>query len=537
MSALAELWLIVKKDVRLAKWLLLGYGLLLVAATIGAASGERLADGSLQWAAILLVITGPITAAILIQADSPTSPDAFWASQPFRRSAMLGAKLVLVIGFLFLLPLVGQWLGLMAFDVPAGEQRSLMLVSAALYGVVLLLTMFLAALTRDLKSFVLAVLAFLVAALALAIGMSNLDWRWTSGSPVQAALAAVGLGGVIALLILLYVKRGLPRARTLGVAALALLLLGSVAPDSESRVVGDVSPFPAGKANVRIELRDTAQIAQAGHFTIRVTLVGADSGARFRLDRSRARFFLRDGTTVEMPLWGYGMTTLQVGRLVLPGIPSLQGDADLPFSGAMTNIGQEVSGEPRRALMRGIDSVRVIGSVTLIEPKVFATLPLRAGASALLDGERVTLTALNLAGADDELQLDTRAVGSASKGAGWMDGTTGLNAFLVNLRRGEGVGLPRTGASSNPGILVLPGAGAQHGSIRYRAPRGRGADRYVTDTDWLDGASLMVIRWVDGPSHRVSATSVPLPPDAADRGSAIPSAVVGGSGARVMLRR
>ena len=515
MSALVELWHIMKKDARYTRWLLIGYALLVIAATAGAVSAEELADGRLQWAGGLLLVMGPITAAILIQADSPTRPDAFWASHPFRRSGMLGAKLVMVIGFLLVLPLLGQLFGLIAFGIPASEQWSIMALSAIIYGLVLLITILLAALTWDLKSFVLGVLALLIAALVIAVIGTNVEWAWWRQSALQGAAVILGLLGVGTLFILLYLRRGLRRARAAGGAALALLLLGSLSPTmmNPSLVAEkDAGPLPAGKVGITIELRDTAEIAPDGRFGIRLLLTGADSGQRFRLDRSRARFFLRDGTTLEMPLWDFGPTTLQIGRLVLPGVPSVQGNN--AFSGPFTTMGQQVSGEQRSALMRGIDSVRVTVVLTRLEPTIFTLLPLREGAGAVRDGQSVTLTTLKLGAFDDLMELDTRTVGSASGQAGWMNPTTGLSAFLVNEQRGEGVFLPHSATNSSPGLLVLPGASVHQGWIRYQAPHSRSGDRYETDAGWLDGAKLMLLRWVDGPSYQVSATSVPLPPDA-----------------------
>ena len=39
-------------------------------------------------------------------------------------------------------------------------------------------------------------------------------------------------------------------------------------------------------------------------------------------------------------------------------------------------------------------------------------------------------------------------------------------------------------------------------------------DSLPDDADWLKGAKLMLIRWVDGPSYQINATSIPLPPEA-----------------------
>jgi hypothetical protein len=538
MTFLGEIWHIVKKDIRQSWWLFGAYLTLIAAATVGAVSGEELAGGKLQWAAVLLIFTGPFIAAVLIQSDSPTVADAFWASKPFRPSAMLGAKLLLVVGLLLLLPLIGQWLGLVAFDVPRVEQRSILLASAVIYGLVLLLSTFLAALTPDLKSFVLGVVAFLIAILVLSILMSDTG-EWWGASFIRIAAATLGLAGIAMLLVLLYLRRNVPAARKFGVLALGLLLLGSISTGNSepSRPPGEGSIMhPVGKASVAIALRDTAAIAWEGRVHLRITLVGADSGQRFRLDRPRTRFFLHDGTTVTMPLWELGATILYSGPPELPNIRSLQEDLSR-ISGPTTGVDHEVSGELRRSLISGIDSVQLTGTLTRLEPRIFATLPLRVGAAVRRDGQSTKISALALGSPDVLLEVEMRTVGTARDRANWMNETTGPNAFLVNQARGEGMGLPRKGSNSNPGILVLPAAGVQQGSIRYMAPRTRNGGPNWPDAQWLSAAKLMLLEWTDGPSTPVRASSVPMPPEPGPRARNTPPMVISGPSGMTGLSR
>jgi hypothetical protein len=515
MSALGELWHIVKKDARQAKWLLGAFVVLAIAATIGAASAETVAGGRLQLAAVLMIATGPLVAASIIQADSPIRADAFWASKPFRRSAMLAAKLVLVAMVLLLLPLLGQWLGLIAFDVPRAEQASILLASAATYGFVLLVTMFLAALTPELRSFVLAVLACLITLLALGIALSGEKGAAWGDSALREGVFLIGLIGVAALLALLYLRRGLRWARTLGVAALALLVAGTVSssgPRPSPVATVDTTRAPAGSPGITVEMRDTAMLRREGRFRLRISLVGASGNQRYRLDSARARFFLRNGTTTGMPLWVFGPTVLRTGSLELPGVPVVHEGWER-FSGPSTVRDQVALGDVRRALTNGIDSMQVTGKLTLLRPRVFATLPLRKGASVLQDGESVRVAELNLDGSDAILRLGTKAVGRASSARDWTTDEVGAKVYLVNEPRHEAIALQRTNSGYNPGLLVLPGAGVHQGTVNFQLPSDGDPAMPSLDDAWTRDAKLMLIDWEDGPSIPVTAASVPLPPD------------------------
>lgn len=518
MSALAELWHIVKKDVRQSRWLLAAYVLLAVAATVGAVSAENLAGGRLQLAAVLMIVTGPIAAASIIQADSPIRADAFWASKPFRRWAMLTAKLALVAVALLLLPLLGQWLGLMAFDVPRVEQWTILLASTVTYGFVLLVAMFLGALTGELRSFVLAVVGSLIALLAAAMALSGGPGAAWGDSAIREVVFVIGLIGVAALLVLLYLRRGLRWARTGGVAALALLVAGTVTGSGSgpSRSgAAAATRAPAGSPDITVEMRDTALIRREGRFRLRISLVGASGNQRYRLDSARARFFLRNGTTSEMPLWVFGPTVLRTGTTDLPGFQVVHEGWER-FSGPTSERDPVVFGDVRRALVGGIDSMQVTGRLTQLRPRVFATLPLRKGAAVLQQGQRVSIDELELDGPDAILSLGTKAVGSASSAQDWTADEVGAKVYLVNEQRHEAVALQRKNSSYNPGLLVLPGAGVRQGTVNFQLPSDPDPAMPSLDGAWIRDARLVLIDWQDGPSVPVRAASVPLPSVAAD---------------------
>jgi hypothetical protein len=299
------------------------------------------------------------------------------------------------------------------------------------------------------------------------------------------------------------------------VAALILLLAGTVSssgPGPSRVVVPDSARTAAGSPGISIEVRDTAKIRREGRFRLRITLTGASGNQRYRLDHARARFFLHNGTTTEMPLWVFGPTVLRAGNLVLPGVPTVHDDMER-FSGPSADRDQVVLGDIRRAVSGGVDSVRVTGDLTLVRPRVFATLPLRTGASVLRDGQSTRVVGLNLDGTDDILRLSTKAVGKASSDQDWTNDAAGPKLYLVNEQRHEGIALQRTNSGSNMGLLVLPGGSVHQGTVNYRLPDDDDPSLPTLDGAWRQGATLMLVNWEDGPSVPVSAASVPLPPE------------------------
>jgi ABC-type transport system involved in multi-copper enzyme maturation permease subunit len=505
----AEVWHIVKKDARQSRWLLFSYAVLVVAATLGAMTRETLFDGNLQWAAGLLLILGPIIAASLVQADSPTQADAFWASHPFRRAAIVGAKVTLVIGFLLVTPLIGQFLGLLAFEVPARERPMIMLASSLLYGLVLLLAVFLGALTRDLRGFILGIIAFFASMAAASIAASELQWSWNP--TLRTVLQVLALAGIMSLFVMLYLRRALPYGRALGVATLALLLVASTAPKGPSapgKLRGVPQTMQPGA--LTLELRDTSQISRSGEAQLRLSLVDGASGRHYRLDDSRAQFFLRNGATLEPPIRHAMPGTFMNGTMVVPGVRALRW-VDDQFAHPVTDIMMDLTDEERSVLMRGVDSARIVGTMTVLEPRIVASLPLRDGANALGEGDGVSLEHVAL-GSRDVVEVAVKAVTSGDEDYDWMDSQNGFFAVVVDSAGSVGIGLSRGGATANPGLLVLPGAELRQGTIAFRKPGGRPGVSPVLDDEFLRGAKLLLLRWQPVAQYRVSASSVPLPP-------------------------
>ena len=119
MTWIGEVAHVAWKDVRQQRWLLVAYVALVALATIRAALYLTIGNASSVFSATmpLVVLLGCIVGAVVVQGDPPTRADAFWLSRPFRASAMLAAKL-LVVAIAIALPLLGEAIGLASFAVP-----------------------------------------------------------------------------------------------------------------------------------------------------------------------------------------------------------------------------------------------------------------------------------------------------------------------------------------------------------------------------------------------------------------------------------
>ena len=96
MSWLTQVWHVVKKDVRQFRWLLVVQVLataMAVTAVVGPSSHmggsgfPRVFPTSLDWY-LVLVGLAVLISAVVVQADSPSRSDAFWASRPLHPLAV-----------------------------------------------------------------------------------------------------------------------------------------------------------------------------------------------------------------------------------------------------------------------------------------------------------------------------------------------------------------------------------------------------------------------------------------------------------------
>jgi hypothetical protein len=205
MTWFAQVRHIAWKDARQARWILAVYVTMVIVATVRSIALPFAVNGFVMPVMFLVVMTGIATAATLVQSDSPIRSDALWASRPFYPSAILAAKMVLVFIVIILLPVAGEAAALGAFQVPGSDLAYLARQSALTYTLWLLAAVLVAALTPDLRSFVVTFLGLIVGLLLLAgipLGLRSPFALRLSLFRTLIAVLVIALG--IALLVRVY---------------------------------------------------------------------------------------------------------------------------------------------------------------------------------------------------------------------------------------------------------------------------------------------------------------------------------------------
>ena len=100
-------------------------------------------------AVVFQFVVGLVIVAGLVQADSPTRSDAFWATRPLRPMAVFGAKVAMTAIIVLGVAVTAQAMVMRAFDVPMGVGLPLLIASARYYASWLLIAMIVAAATPN----------------------------------------------------------------------------------------------------------------------------------------------------------------------------------------------------------------------------------------------------------------------------------------------------------------------------------------------------------------------------------------------------
>jgi hypothetical protein len=253
------------KDARLLKWILLLWVLLnaalyLVALLAIYKSLEGIDSGSTVMGAYLairgLLVGGFVAIPVLVvQNDPGVGTTAFWFTRPITRRVLLGAKFLLMVPALVLLPVLLDLAALLIAGVPFGVAVRPMLEALALQVAWLVPLMAIAALTTDLARFVLgALLEVVIYFVVVAIGPWAVGIRayhaTVSPATTTIVFAATLVIVAFAVLAVAYLSRDLRRgAVAAGVAPVFLGLVVLLWPWEIASVAG---PTVSSPVQVRI---------------------------------------------------------------------------------------------------------------------------------------------------------------------------------------------------------------------------------------------------------------------------------------------
>ncbi|HLL85132.1 MAG TPA: hypothetical protein VK420_20855, partial [Longimicrobium sp.] len=385
----AQVLHVARKDLRLSRWLLLAYAAVVAGAAAGAAEWGAFAAIDPALRTLTVFMLGAVLFAVLVQADSPARGDSLWVTLPLQPSAVFAAKLLVGGVVLIGIPLLGQLVGLRAHDVAPGDLPGLLGQSALSYGVWLAMVAAIAGLTRDLRSFLLALtlvafcLLFGVRAVALGIGLSG-PTGWDT-SPFIVA-------GTLLLLAHQYrtrdVRRGAAMAIVFGIAVVFVPLALPRSAASATPATGTISR----------QLRpDSIEIGEVdlknGQAAVVMRVVGASPFHHYVLVSPTVRIRMADGSSaavqVKEPLVSF---TEPIPRLNGLGI---LGEGQ-KFAWHVARVSLDPSPAQRQALTAGQARLSLQGRLEVRELRTGAELPLRVGASAAHGGSRIRVTGVEL---------------------------------------------------------------------------------------------------------------------------------------------
>jgi hypothetical protein len=477
MTRLAQAVHVAVKDVRLA-----GYWLVAWAALLGFAllSALRLAPdpaGGALVTAVLVVVGAIVLAAVLVQQDAPLEPDAFWATRPLAPSAVWLAKLLAVVVLVMLPTLAGQAMVLALHDADVATHLRILLASVALLLFWVAAGMVVAAATRSMRHFVLAMLAIaigaslLLAALPARMGAGLLS----SAQPALGMLLPLLLLGIAALHY--HVRRRTHRGPALLAAGAIVALWLGLLPSAERwtaspDVRADALTLPAAIASVG-DLHGGVQ-----QHVLRVELPAPAPDQRHVIVPTHAYIQRADGRRDVVGLvqrQGIMVAVPAAGAAIVE--PTLAGD-----------LAVNLDERAMQQLRSGDGRLVVLAELHLQQVSEFPPLPLTAGSTAAAHGARARIARWDPAHAAGDV-----VISEVSRPSMWR--SPGRFEMAVATGAGE-VPLHAQAASGSPNGMVVPSSTAWMTtfSIQPIATVGSG-ETAVDPADLPPDATLRIRTW------------------------------------------
>lgn len=498
----AQVLHVARKDLRLSRWLFLAYAAVVAGVTAAAAEWGAFAAIASPLRMLGLILLGTVLLAWLVQADSPARSDALWVTLPLHPSAVFAAKLLVGGVVLIGIALLGQLAGLRAHDVAPGDLPGLLGRSALSYGAWLMIAAAMAALTRDLRSFLLVltlfafVWLFAVQAVVLAIGRSG-----PSGWNMSPYIVA----GMLLVLAHQYRTRDVRRGAAMAVAlGIAVVFVPLAFPRSAASAVPTTRAIadhlrPASIEIGEVSLKPGSQAA----FVMRV--VGASPFHHYVLVSPTVRVRMDDGSSVVLP-GTERLVSLNDPAVRLEGLRSLTERPRSESFAAQVQI--ELSPTQRQALAAGRARLSLQGRLEARELRAGVELPLRVGAGAADGGRRIRITSVESRPDGPAVEVRTSEVRSPVVGdpEGGGYGRSAAEYLLLNRSRRESLQMAMRSSSGSDFALVLPGPRARSSTTEIVPDDTRpdGEPRRV-GPDWLGGARLLLVRWVPVGSSPIAA--------------------------------
>ena len=519
-----QIWHVAKKDIVYVRWLLamqvLVTGIALAAALDPGGHGGGQPGFALRithWMEpvggpyILFVVLAVLISAVVVQADSPSRSDAFWASRPLHPLAVLMAKAAMLGVFLVVLPVTAYAVALWQHSASPARIVSFLIFPLIVQSTIVVAAGALAALTADLRTLVMAGLGVFVAGGVVVLALQRVldDPAFIFGGWLNLLLpSALGL----AVLAHQYSTRNLRRGvigATLGSVA-GLVLLGWT-----SQLSDELWPVTVADDFVQTELRfgefETEPVARddAGErpdWMLWTTVRLADPDPRFeyKLRDVTVLLYLSDGSVRRVhntrPV-ALGPMGEQPGGLEWPF-----GSPDADVAGARIEAARLSSSEVQLLAAEGA-RIELRGRVEVVAAEEWGSLPLSAGAKARGESSGARVLAVRTPGASGPLlelfiestraflDLDGRRIAGHVRYA------------LVNRELGQGILVRAELRRERPhGMVVEWLANTRAARVDLDVPWVfvDGGRVRAVDESWTDDAELMIIRTASAGGYNVA---------------------------------
>ena len=509
---------VMRKDVREARWLLAAY-IAVVAVSIASADGRLTASPQIFEAGMMFVVgLAMIIVATLVQADSPTHAEAFWVSHPLEPLAMFAAKVLLVIVVLMVPALAGQWHALAALDPEPGVLPRTLAMSAYAFALWLLISFVVAAVTKDIRTFIVTLVAI---AVLIAIFVAVLpEFPWLSDSR-QAIVGMVAVVGSLLFVAELYRTRDARRrtwvACIILVSAISYALVGGAPPSARSAVRSLVGPDQRPVIRYTVRAPSTPEAAQ---LTLDLRMDSAPPNRRIIVSPIGLRLTAARGDEL-MVRFEPAIATLASPDLPGSSIPWPSADSSSHAASFTARLSAAKIIVARAGIASGFADLRI----RLLEPEVVGSLPLTMGASVARNGVRVTIEQVALEKPLALLTLHEKALAKRDVPVENVYSSEGaFDYVLVNESRHEARPMFRQSAIGHSGGMVLPGSDIRDETALFALRRRNGssvimrsdgvtmredietpsAPGETADRDWLRNAKLVIVRWIPRGSYETT---------------------------------